>query len=303
MTIGMLSARNRPLVGLLYSSAAPVVIEAAGSLVETLDIIPERLFYDLGPGSAARFHRVDGALAGLRHHAAGRHTSGHGIGLSLPSDMPLDEELLDAVGDLAGTLDFAWYSEHLSSFATMRGAVPNAQAGLGLPVPYDEAVLTMLTAKVERVQQRLGLRLLLENPAVFTPIPGCDYREPAFLNELVRRSGCGVLLDLHNLYANERNNHDDCDDYLEQLDLTNVVEVHIAGGTELFGVYTDSHAGLTPQRVWELAAEYLPRMTSLQSVIVEFHESSVERIGVASIVDELERMHEVVGGVPTAQAA
>jgi uncharacterized protein (UPF0276 family) len=295
--------RPRPLIGLLYSSAAPVVIDAAGALVESLDVIPERLYYDLGPQHPARFHRVDGALAELRRHAAGRHTSGHGIGLSLPSDMPLDEELLDVVDDLAMTIGFAWYSEHLSSFATMRGAVPNAQAGLGLPVPYDDDVLTMLAAKVERVQDRLGMRLLLENPAVFTPVPGCDYREPEFLNKLARRTGCGVLLDLHNLYANERNNHADCDDYLDLLDLGNVVEVHVAGGTELFGVYTDSHAALTPPRVWELAHDYLPAMPALQSVIVEFHESSVEHIGVPSIVEELERMHEIVDGVPTAAAA
>ena len=306
MTTGNLPTRPRPrpLVGLLYSSAAPVVIDAAGALVESLDIIPERLFYDLGPQHATdRFHRVDGALAELQRHAAGRHTSGHGIGLSLPSDMPLDEDLLDVVDDLASRIGFAWYSEHLSSFATMRGAVPNAQAGLGLPVPYDEDVLTMLAAKVERVQDRLGMRLLLENPAVFTPVPGCDYREPEFLNELARRTGCGVLLDLHNLYVNERNNHENCDDYLNLLDLGNVVEVHIAGGTELFGVYTDSHAALTPARVWELATDYLPTMTSLQSVIVEFHESSVDRIGVSSIVDELGRMHEVVGGVPALSPA
>jgi uncharacterized protein (UPF0276 family) len=308
MTIGSApavghQAGSRPLVGLLYSSAAPVVIEAAGTLVESLDVIPERLFYDLGPDAPTRFHRVDGALAELCRHADGRHTSGHGIGLSLPSDMPLDEALLDVVGDVAGTLGFAWYSEHLSSFATMRGAVPNAQAGLGLPVPYDEDVLVLLAAKVEQVQQRLGLRLLLENPAVFTPVPACEYREPEFLNELARRTGCGVLLDLHNLYANERNNHADCDDYLAHLDLGNVVEVHLAGGTELFGVYTDSHAALTPGRVWELAREYLPRMSALESVVVEFHESSVDRIGVASIVDELERMHDIVDDVPAAMAA
>jgi uncharacterized protein (UPF0276 family) len=300
MTTG---TRPRPLVGLLYSSAAPVVIDAAGTLVESLDVVPERFFYELGPQHAARFHRVDAALRELQRHAAGRHTSGHGVGLSLPSDMPLDEALLDVVDDLAETIGFAWYSEHLSGFATMRGAVPNAEAGLGLPVPYDDDVLTMLVAKVDRVQDRLRMRLLLENPAVFTPVRGCDYREPEFLNELARRTGCGVLLDLHNLYVNERNNKVDCDGYLDLLDLGNVVEVHIAGGTEMFGVYTDSHAALTPPRVWELAADYLPAMPSLGSVIVEFDDSSVDRIGVTSIVAELERMHEIVDDVPTAAAA
>jgi uncharacterized protein (UPF0276 family) len=293
----------RPLVGLLYGSVAAAVIDAAGDLVESLDIIPERLFHDLGPQHAARYHRVDGAVAELRRHATGRHTSGHGIGLSLPSDTPLEEGLLDAIDDVASALDFAWYSEHLSGFATMRGAVPNAEAGRGLPLPYDEEVLEMLVAKVDRVQNRLAMRLLLENPAVFTPGHGGHFREPEFLNELARRTGCGVLLDLHNLAVNERTNDQDCDDYLDQLDLRNVVEVHIAGGTELFGVSTGSYAAVTPPRVWELATEYLPAMTSLRSVIVEFHESSVDRVGVSRIVDELARIHEVVDGPPPAAAA
>ena len=296
MTTGI---RPKPLIGLLYGSESPVIIDAAGALVESLDVIPERLFYDLGPEHAPRFHRVDGALRELQRYAAGRHTSGHGTALSLPSERPLDEDLLDVVDDLAETIGFAWYSEHLTSLVTLRGAAPAAESGFGVPVRYDEDVLTMLAAKVERVQERLGMRLLLENPAVVTL--GSDYREPEFLNELARRSGCGVLLDLHNLYANERNSHVDCDDYLHLLDLGNVVEVHIAGGTELFGVSTDSHA--TPPRVRELAADYLPTMPSLSSVIVEFHESCVDRIGVPSIVAELERMHEIVDGVPTAAAA
>lgn len=289
MTIG-----GRPLVGLLYSSAAPVVIDAAGALVESLDIIPERLFYDLGPNSPRRFHRVDGALAELRRHTADRHTTGHGIGLSLPSDMPLDEQLLDVVADLAESLEFAWYSEHLSSFATMRGAVPNAQAGLGLPVPYDEDVLALLADKVARVQERLGVRVLLENPAVFTPVPDCHYSEAEFLNELCRRTGCGILLDLHNLYTNTRNNDVDSSAYLDELELANVVEVHLAGGTELFGFYTDSHAAPTPPPVWDLADAYVPQMPMLRSVVFEFHESSLDRIGVANIVGELELIHALV---------
>jgi uncharacterized protein len=289
MTIG-----NRPLVGLLYSSAAPVVVDAAGTLVESLDVIPERLYYDLGPGAMERFHLVGDGLEELVRYADGRHTSGHGIGLSLPSGMPLDIELLETIAEIATRLEFDWYSEHLSSFATMRGAVPNAQAGLGLPVPYDEDVLKMLCAKVSRVQDRLNLRLLLENPAVFTPVPDCDMSEPEFLNELCRRTGSGVLLDLHNLYTNVRNNGVDSAAYLAELDLDNVVEIHLAGGSELGGFYTDSHADVSPREVWTLAYDYVPKMTALRSVIFEFHESGVDRIGVASIVEELRRIHELV---------
>jgi uncharacterized protein len=294
---------SRPSVGLLYSSAAPAVLEAAGERVELIDVIPERLFYDLGPGHPNRFHVLDAALEELRRYALGREVSGHGIGLSLPSDMPLDTALLDMIVDLDDRYSFEWYSEHLSSFATMRGSVPNAQAGLGLPVPYDWDVLDMLASKVDRVQDRIGVQLLMENPAVFTPIADSDLHEADFLNELTRRTGCGVLLDLHNLYTNLRNHGDDPGAYIDRLDHSTVVEVHLAGGTELFGFYTDSHAELTPRDVWELAEAHLASMPALRSIVFEFHESSIDRLGVDSIVAEIERMHVLAESIGDSRPA
>jgi len=270
------------------------VLAAAGDLVELLDVIPERLWYDTGPGSGVRFHVVDGAIAELEECAAGRLVSGHGIGLSLPSDMPLDTELLDTIAELHDRVEFAWYSEHLSSFATMRGAVPNAQAGLGLPVPYDRDVLDFLAVKVTQVQDRLGVRLLMENPALFTPVPDPEMSETEFLNALASRTGCGILLDLHNLYANVRNELVDADQYLAALDLDHVVEIHLAGGSELFGTYTDSHAELTPAPVWELAETWAPSMPALRAIVFEFHESAVDRLGVPALVEEMGRVNELV---------
>ena len=270
------------------------MLAAAGDLVELLDVIPERLWYDTGPGSGVRFHAVAGAIAELEECAAGRLVTGHGIGLSLPSDMPLDTELLDTIAELHDRVDFAWYSEHLSSFATMRGAVPNAQAGLGLPVPYDRDVLDFLAGKVTQVQDRLGVRLLMENPALFTPVPDPEMSETEFLNALASRTGCGILLDLHNLYANVRNELVDADQYLAALDLDHVVEIHLAGGSELFGTYTDSHAELTPAPVWELAESWAPSMPALRAIVFEFHESAVDRLGVPALVEEMGRVNELV---------
>jgi uncharacterized protein (UPF0276 family) len=129
-------------------------------------------------------------------------------------------------------------------------------------------------------------------------VPDCDLSEPAFLNELSRRCGSGVLLDLHNLYATVRNHGVDADAYLDELDLGNVVEIHLAGGSELFGHYTDSHAALAPPEVWHLAHDHAPAMQNLRAVVFEFHESSIDRLGVAAIVSELERMHELVDRWP-----
>ncbi|HEX3088464.1 MAG TPA: DUF692 family protein, partial [Ilumatobacteraceae bacterium] len=276
---------------------APVVLDAAGELVELLEVIPERLWYDFGPGSDHRFVDVPGGVDELKLHADGRRLSAHGIGLSLPSDMPLDVALVERLQQLRDDVQFEWYSEHLSSFATMRGSVPNAQAALGLPVPYDEVVLDLVVEKVETVQSALDLAVALENPAVFTPVPYCEMTEVEFMSRLDEATSGGVLVDLHNLYTNERNGGTPAREWLEALPVSAPVEVHLAGGSELFGFYTDSHANPTPQPVWDLADEYVHRWPNVRAVVFEMHESSIDRVGVDAVLDQLHRMHDLVGSL------
>src|SRR5450432_231793 len=100
---------NRPLVGFLYNPAVPQLLEHAADLVQYLEIIPDRLWYDSGTSAAAagpRFHRVDDAIETLKRCAEGRIVAGHGIGLSLPSAMPLDAPLLSEVAAVSAELGF-----------------------------------------------------------------------------------------------------------------------------------------------------------------------------------------------------
>jgi len=131
---------TRPAVGLLYNPATPDLLARAPALIEYLAVMPDRLLFDFGPnGGTPRFHRTLGAVEAAQCHARGRLVSGHGIGLSLPSVIPLDEEFVSAASMLsAGFGGFAWFSEHLSVFIAPKGSVPNAQAGLGLPLAYDD---------------------------------------------------------------------------------------------------------------------------------------------------------------------
>src|SRR5215471_10262183 len=119
--------RRRPAVGLLYNPATPYLLDRVPDRIEYLAAMPDRFWYDFGPHpDRRRFHRVLGAIARFRDYARGRGVAGHGIGMSLPSAMPLDEEFLAAVADMASDLNFEWYSEHLSVFLAPRGSVPNA---------------------------------------------------------------------------------------------------------------------------------------------------------------------------------
>jgi uncharacterized protein (UPF0276 family) len=287
----------RPAVGLLYNPATPDLLERAPGLVEYLAVMPDRLLFDFGPNSTVpRFHRTLGAVETAQAHAHGRLVSGHGIGLSLPSAIPLDEEFVAATSMLsAGFGGFAWFSEHLSVFIAPKGSVPNAQAGLGLPLAYDDESFAIVSAKLRRLREVLGCPMMLENGAFFTPMTDSDMTEPEFLNRLYKEEQCSTLLDLHNLYANMRNDGPSPDEYIAALDADAVGEIHLGGGDEFAGFYMDSHASLTPAEVWRVAFEHAPKFRNLRAITFEFQETYYERIGVEAIIEELGRMHDLAG--------
>ncbi len=284
---------TRPAVGLLYNPVSPLLIAQAPGLVEYLGVMPDRLWYDFGPNAdGRRFHRTLGAIDELRRCAEGRLTAGHGIGLSLPSAMPLDEAFVDAVAELAADIGFSWFSEHLSVFITPKGAVPNAQAGLGLPIAYDEEVYGIVAAKAARLRQALDCPIALENGAFFTPVPDPDMTEPQFLNRLHAEGRCETLLDLHNLYVNWRNGGEAPEAYIAQLDPDAVIEIHLGGGDDFAGFYMDSHSSLTPEPVWETAFAHVAGFPNLRAITYEFQETYYEDLA-DGLIPELERMHEL----------
>jgi uncharacterized protein (UPF0276 family) len=277
---------------LLYNPAVPHIVDAVPDLIEHIEIVPDRLWYDFGNDDEhGRFHRVHTAIETLQECCRGRLAVGHGIGLSLPSAMPIDEPLLQEVRRTTRAFNFAWYSEHMSLFVVPHGTVPNAQAGLGLPVVYCQETFEILRCKISRLRAELGCPLLLENGSIFAPIPDMDYSEPMFFNRLFEELDCGMLLDLHNVYVNWRNGSPHPREYFAELNPNAVQEIHLAGGDELVGFYTDSHSRLTPAEVWEWAYEFLPRCRSLRAITYEFHESYFDRLGLSELTAELERMH------------
>jgi uncharacterized protein (UPF0276 family) len=287
---------TRPAVGLLYNPATPDVIAHAGRLVEYFSVMPDRLWFDFGAQAEGRkrFHRALGALSQARELSHGRLLAAHGIGLSLPSAMPLDEDFVEAIASMSRDLGgFRWFSEHLSVFLTPKGSVPNAQAGLGLPVVYDGEAFDIIASKLRRLKDRLGCPILLENGAFFTPVPDMDMNEPEFLNRLYAEGLSATLLDIHNLYVSQRNGGMTMSDYLDQIDPLAVEEIHLAGGDDFAGFYMDSHSGFTPPEVWEMAFAHAPRFPNLRAITFEFQETYYERMGVEGVVAELERMHEL----------
>ena len=166
---------------------------------------------------------------------------------------------------------FCWHSEHLSYARISAKDGGEHNAGLALPVPYDEEVLRMIGRRVEIVRQTIPIPFLLENNVYYAEIPDQEMTEAEFLNRMCGVYGSELLLDLHNVYTNALNHRFEPLQFLEELDLKTVREVHIAGGNEIVGVYTDSHAGPCPDGVWTLLEYVCDRAPNLLGITFEFH--------------------------------
>lgn len=178
----------------------------------------------------------------------------HGVGLSIGADAPLDVDHLNALAALLKRYQPESFSEHLA-WSTHSDVFLNDL----LPLPYNTATLQRVCDHIDQVQAHLGRRMLLENPATYIEFVASSWNEATFLSEVVRRTGCGLLLDVNNVYVSSVNHQRDAQAFIRALPLTQVGEIHLAGFAQQSDgngdlLLIDSHGSPVAQAVWELYA-------------------------------------------------
>ena len=216
----------------------------------------------------------------------------HSIGLSICSADVFDTEYLDQLARWRNRYGCQWASEHLSFSRSGTGHESNA--AMALPSPYDRELLDLLIPRVKDAQDRLGCPFLLENNVYYFTYPDQEFTEAEFLNELTAQTGCSLLLDLHNVHTNAVNHGFDPIEFLASLDLSRVLEVHVAGGSAMMGFHTDSHRGPAPDAVWDLLSYVAPRAPALGGVTFEFHESSWPMLRDEGVLAQLDRARSII---------
>jgi uncharacterized protein (UPF0276 family) len=280
-------------VGILHNPVVPDLLKSDPGLVDYVSIMPDLFWADAGPGTNPRFVELDSWIEFLDWVDGRFPLVAHSIGLSLGSAEFSDDAYVEQLVRWHRRYRFLWHSDHLS-FARVRSASGHEQhAGMAVPLPFDFDVLEMVTARIRALSPRIPSPFLVENAVAYLTFSNQDMSEPKFLNALVRDSGCALLLDLHNLYTNARNHKFDAVAFLRQLDLDAVVEVHVAGGAEFAGMYTDSHAGPCPEPVWSLLEEIMPRTPNLKGVTFEFHDSYFPTFGADGVRAQLSRARAI----------
>ena len=211
-----------------------------------------------GPGGA---HRE--CLLSIRTHYP---LSLHGVGLSMGSVDPLDRHHLQQLQRLVEDVEPMFVSEHLSW-----GSAGGRHLNDLLPLPYTEEALRHIAARVREVQDALGRQILIENISSYLRFVCPEVPEWEFLTALAHESGCGILLDVNNVYVNAMNHGFDPYDYLHGVPRTAVREIHLAGhtvvGMQEHEVRIDTHDTHVCDEVWSLYAAAVTRFGSVPTLI------------------------------------
>lgn len=217
------------------------------SILETL---PDLGFFEIH----AENYMVEGGpyhhyLAKIRSHYP---LSIHGVGLSIGAEAGLDEAHLDRLAALIKRYEPQSFSEHLA-WSSHGGVFLNDL----LPLPYHAETLHRVCAHIDRVQERLQRRMLLENPATYVEFADSTFGEADFIGELVRRTGCGVLLDVSNVHVSCVNHGRDPQAFITALPLAATGQIHLAGfarDVDAAGdpLLIDSHGAAVADEVWRL---------------------------------------------------
>ena len=212
------------------------------------EVHPENYFVDGGP-----------RLAWLEAIRARFPLSLHGVAASLAADSPPDPAHLERFAALAGRLEPALVSEHLA-WSTWGGAYrPDL-----LPFPRSREALERMADNVTRLQDALGRQISVENPSHYIVLEGHEYGEIEFLKELVRRTGCALLLDVNNVFVSARNLGTSAEAYLDAFPAVAVAEIHLAGHSAdpALGeaLLIDSHDAPVAPVVWALYERLVARI-------------------------------------------
>lgn len=178
----------------------------------------------------------------------------HCVGLSLGAVEPVDLRHLQKLKSLIARFEPALVSDHLSW-----GKIDGIHFNDLLPLPFTEESLAVVCGNVEQTQEFLGRQILVENVSSYLTYRHSCIPEWEFIAEVSRRTGCGILLDVNNIYVNAVNHGSDAGDYIAVIPVAAVKEIHLAGFEKTDGCLIDTHSRRIADPVWQLFADAVRR--------------------------------------------
>ncbi len=279
-------------VGLIYWPRFRGLVRLDELPIDVIEVEPQPFWFP--PATPSGPFRVDHrAFEHLRELPQRKLV--HGVGFPIGGTVAPDTRQIEPFVESIELLDAPWASEHLSFNRVRHGDGGEIDVGFLLPPLQSRAGVAVAEHNISVLKEYLPVPLAFETGVSYLkPLPG-ELSDGAFFSAVATTADCGILLDLHNLWANERNGRQRLLDVIDNLPLDRVVELHLAGGDEYDGYWVDAHSGLIPPEVMDLARSVVPRLPNLKAIIYEVMPEYLreKRISQAQLGDQFLEMHEL----------
>ena len=274
-------------VGLTYWPALESLFQRRADVIDVIEVSPETLSVEDGRGGYL-FDQAE--LDRLASNPAPKviHGVTNPVGGSAPPD-PVRLELVSAIIDLFGS-ELA--SEHLS-FTRVARADDYQFTGFMLPPRQSAAGVEVAAASAREMADQVKVPFAIENGVSYLRRRQDELADGEFVAAVAEQADVGILLDLHNAYANELNGRGSMASFVDALPLDRVLELHLAGGLPHGRYWLDAHSGAMPDAVFSFARELAGSLPNLRVVNFEFMPMYFSQFGADGIARELDRCHEV----------
>jgi uncharacterized protein len=276
-------------VGIVYTPGLESVLRDGTDLAQVVEVEPETIW--IPSGSNATDHRVEGSLERIVRGLPQTKLI-HGVGFPVGGTKPVAHTDVEDLERMVREFQAPWASEHLSF--NHIGAHDNSfRTGFLLPPRQTVAGAEAAITSICKFASRLSVPFAVETGVNYLKPRADELPDGEFVAQVAERANCGILLDLHNIWANERNGRQSVADYVAALPPERVWEIHLAGGSEHRGFWLDSHAGGVPPDLIALAREVISGLPNVGAVVFEATPLDVAALGTDALRRELETLGEL----------
>jgi uncharacterized protein (UPF0276 family) len=278
-------------VGITYHEGLDPILESKNGLVDVVEIEPQTIWFDIKQRSDT--YAVDNSA--LNHLKSLRFPKIlHGVGFPIGGTRTSDPSQIPALLNMVSDLQVSWISEHLS-FNEARRPNGNFKTGILLPPRQTLEGVTAAVNSIKSMAKYLPVPLAVETGVNYLRPRDDELSDGEFVRAVTETANCGLVLDLHNIWTNERNGRQSVEDFVSQIPLNRVWEVHMAGGSEVDGYWVDSHSDGMDERLIDLAGKVIPLLPNLRALIFEIFPSFLPVVGLDLIRSQLRILHQIWG--------
>ncbi len=259
-------------IGLIYMPGLEPLLEIGSELIDVVEIEPESHAY-LPTDGHAPFAIHDDFLKHFRELPY--QLLLHGVGLQTAGSVPIMDGYRDFFDHLIEVLKPAWVSQHLS-FNRVNDAGQTYDTAFLLPPIQSQQSIDLAVDNIRRFSDGLSVPFAFETSVNYLKPQAGELSEGQFWSDIAEAADCGILLDLHNLWCNQRNGRQSVLDAMAELPLERIWEIHLAGGQEMDGYWLDAHSDLVPDELMSLAEEIIPWLPNLKAINFEIMDDYVQ---------------------------